>query len=177
MVRKVVARGAGVALAELQDGDLEWLAVRGDGAFGIERGDRPLPFTVPTYRLVVTSEDGSELLGDVSWHPVTYGPSYGCLAWNFGRELLPAARGRGIGTEVLRLLVQHLFDSTDVDRIEASTDVTNTRAQRSLEKAGFTREGVIRGAQLREGARHDLVGYGLLRTDVTGEKLTPGQNG
>jgi RimJ/RimL family protein N-acetyltransferase len=176
-LRKIVARGAGVALAEFADGDAEWLNEHGDGAYDIERDGRPMPYEIPNHRLAVTSEDGTELLGQVSWHPVTYGPSYGCVAWNFGRELLPAARGRGIGTEALRLLVRHLFDTTEVDRIEASTDVTNIRAQRSLAKAGFIREGVLRGAQWREGARHDLVGYSLLRTDVTGEKLTAGQNG
>jgi RimJ/RimL family protein N-acetyltransferase len=164
-LRKIVARGDGVALAELTEADKEWLSENGDGAFDVDRDGRTLPIEAPSYRLAVTTEDGEELLGRVSWHPVTYGPSYGCLAWNFGRELLPRARGKGIGTEVLRLLVRHLFDTTDVDRIEASTDTTNVRAQRSLEKAGFTREGVIRGAQLRGGKRHDLIGYGILRGD------------
>jgi RimJ/RimL family protein N-acetyltransferase len=176
-MRTIIARGNGVALAELTDGDVDAFQEHSDGAFDVDRDDRPMPFTLPIHRAAVTTEDGGEVLGVVSWHPVGYGPSYGCLAWNFGRELLPAARGRGIGTEVLRLLVRYLFDTTDIDRIEGGTDVTNVRAQRSLEKAGFTREGIIRGAQLREGARHDLVSYSLLRSDVTGEKLTAGQNG
>lgn len=176
-MREVVARGAGVALAELQDGDVDWFRSNSDGAFDVERDDRPMPYKMPNYKLGVTSEDGTELLGIMTWHPVIYGPSYGCVAWNCGYEVLPATRGRGAGTEAMRVLVRHLFGTTGVDRIEASTDVTNTRAQRSLEKAGFTREGIIRGAQLREGARHDLVAYSLLRTDVTGEKLTAGQNG
>ena len=51
-------------------------------------------------------------------------------------------------------------------RVEASTDVTNLAEQRALEKAGFTREGVLRGAQHRaDGVHHDLVGYAILRTD------------
>jgi RimJ/RimL family protein N-acetyltransferase len=176
-MREILARGDGVALAELTDADIESFRERSDGAFDVDRDDRPMPFTFPVHRAAVTTEDGGEVLGVVSWHPVNYGPSYGCLAWNFGRELLPAARGRGIGTEVLRLLVRYLFDTTDIDRIEGSTDVTNVRAQRSLEKAGFTREGTIRGAQLRAGVRHDLVSYSLLRSDVTDEKLTASQNG
>jgi RimJ/RimL family protein N-acetyltransferase len=165
-VREVVARGAGVALAELRDGDIDWFRSNSDGAFDVERDDRPMPYKMPSYKIGITSEDGAELLGYITWHPVIYGPSYGCVAWNFGRELLPAARGKGVGTEALRLLIRHLFATTDVDRLEASTDVTNIPAQRSLEKAGLTREGIIRGAQLREGGRHDIVAYSILRSDV-----------
>jgi aminoglycoside 6'-N-acetyltransferase len=48
-------------------------------------------------------------------------------------------------------------------RVEAQTDVTNLAEQRALEKAGFTREGVLRKAQWRGGAYHDLVVYSKLR--------------
>lgn len=164
-MRKIVARGDEFALAEPKDGDSEWLSENGDGAFDVDRDGRENPLQFPIYRLVVTTLDGQELLGEVSWHPVGYGPSYGCLAWNFGYSFLPRFRGKGLGTEVLRVLVRHLFDTTDMDRIEGSTDVTNVRAQRSMEKAGFTREGILRGAQLRKSKRHDLVGYSILRTD------------
>jgi RimJ/RimL family protein N-acetyltransferase len=34
-----------------------------------------------------------------------------------------------------------------------------------LEKAGFARDGVIRGSQFRAGAYHDLVIYSRLRSD------------
>ena len=53
-----------------------------------------------------------------------------------------------------------------VNRIEAATDVTNRAEQRSLEKAGFTREGVLRGAQWRNGRWNDMVVYSRLRTDA-----------
>lgn len=52
-----------------------------------------------------------------------------------------------------------------MNRIQASTDVTNVAEQRALEKAGFTREGVLRGAQFRDGSWHDLFLYSLLRSD------------
>ena len=39
------------------------------------------------------------------------------------------------------------------------------RTVRSLEKAGFIREGALRGAQFRAGGYHDLVGYSILRSD------------
>jgi len=39
-----------------------------------------------------------------------------------------------------------------VNRIEASTEITNIGEQRALERAGFTREGVLRGATFQGGA-------------------------
>jgi RimJ/RimL family protein N-acetyltransferase len=114
----------------------------------------------------VLDVETGELLGGVSWHPVDYGGTVSCTAWNIGIALLPDARGRGIGTLAQRLLVEHLLATTELDRIEASTDVDNVAEQRALEKAGFRREGVLRGAQLRRGIRRDLAHYGLVRGDL-----------
>lgn len=124
--------------------------------------DGPLPVGIG--RLVVT-EDGA-VVGDVSWHPVSYGPNSGSRALNVGIALAPSARGRGIGSVAQRMLVEHLFATTDVARVEAGTDVENLPEQRSLEKAGFHREGVLRSAQARADGRHDLVVYSFLRSDL-----------
>jgi RimJ/RimL family protein N-acetyltransferase len=104
-------------------------------------------------------------IGTVSWHSVSYGPNPESRAWNFGIALIPEARGHGYGVEAQRLLVEYLFASTDVNRVEASTDVENVAEQRALEKAGLRREGVLRGAQFRAGAYRDMVVYSRLRDD------------
>lgn len=117
-------------------------------------------------RLLVVLLDGDEPIGFVSWHRTRHGPNAGSRAWNIGINLVPGARGHGFGVEAQRLLAEHLFDTTSVDRVEASTDVDNLAEQRALEKAGFTREGVLRGAQHRAGARHDIYLYSLLRSDL-----------
>ncbi|MFF4102605.1 GNAT family N-acetyltransferase [Streptomyces sp. NPDC001903] len=49
--------------------------------------------------------------------------------------------------------------------MQAWTDVRNLAEQRALEKAGFTREGVLRGAQWRGGRWHDQVLFSILRGD------------
>ena len=87
------------------------------------------------------------------------------LAFNVGIALLPEHRGQGHGADAQRQLAAYLFANTRVERLEASTDVDNLAEQRSLEKAGFTREGVLRSAQFRDGAFHDLVLYSRLRGD------------
>jgi len=84
----------------------------------------------------------------------------------FGGRVAVRARGHGYGTEAQRLLAALLFRLFDIERIEASTDVESIAEQRSLEKAGFTREGILRHAQWRAGAHHDLVSYSILRKDL-----------
>jgi RimJ/RimL family protein N-acetyltransferase len=115
--------------------------------------------------LVERIEDGA-VIGDVGWHTVSYGPNEESRALNIGVSLSSDFRGRGYGAEAQRLLAEVLFDLYDIARIEASTDVANIAEQRSLEKAGFTREGVLRQAQFRAGDRHDLVSYSILREDL-----------
>ena len=104
-------------------------------------------------------------IGTVVWHREMYGPNPESAAFNFGIELVPDARGQGYGTEAQAQLVEYLFATTDVHRVEASTDVDNVAEQRSLEKAGLRREGVNRGAQFRAGAYHDLIVFAALRDD------------
>jgi RimJ/RimL family protein N-acetyltransferase len=82
-----------------------------------------------------------------------------------GIAVLPGARGHGYGTQAHRLLVRYLFAHTPVHRIQADTEVDNIPEQRALEKAGFTREGVLRGIGWRDGAWRDGVTYSILRTD------------
>lgn len=111
--------------------------------------------------LIVEADKGAA--GTVVWRKVTYGtPLWWC--WNIGIALLPEHRGKGIGTAAQRDLVAYLFDTSPVQRVEAYTDVENTAEQRALENAGFTREGVLRATQFREGRWRDLVVYAQVRT-------------
>ncbi len=53
-------------------------------------------------------------------------------------------RGRGLGTEAIRLLCDWLFRSAHAERIEGSTAVWNTAMRRVFEKLGFAFGGVKR---------------------------------
>jgi len=113
--------------------------------------------------LIVESATSGTPVGTVSWRTVRYGPNPESGAWNIGISLIPDARCQGLGTEAQRLLADHLFDTTPVNRIEAGTDIDNVVEQRALEKAGFAREGVLRGSQYRRGGWHDLVVFARVR--------------
>ncbi len=129
--------------------------------FGLE----PARSTVEGNHLVV--EVDGEPIGTVSWQEVRYGPNDDSRAINIGIALIPSARSVGHGSAAQRMLAAYLFATTPVNRVEASTDVDNIAEQKALERAGFTREGVLRGAQFRDGGWHDLVGYARLRDDNT----------
>ncbi|WNM29673.1 GNAT family protein [Streptomyces sp. Li-HN-5-11] len=106
---------------------------------------------------------GAERLGFVAWRKV---PTPMAFYWNMGICLLKEARGRGVGTEAQRQLVRYLFAHTTVVRIEADTEAENIAEQRALEKAGFTREGVLRSVVFRDGRWRDGVRYSILREDL-----------
>ncbi len=104
---------------------------------------------------------GTERLGFVAWRQVR--PTRTTTYWNMGINLLPEARGQGVGTEAQRQLVHYLFANTTVVRIEADTEAGNIPEQRALEKVGFTREGVLRSIAFRDGQWRDGVRYSILR--------------
>jgi RimJ/RimL family protein N-acetyltransferase len=51
-------------------------------------------------------------------------------------------------------------------RLALLTDVDNAASQRVAERAGFTREGILRAHEERKGKRHDVVAYSLVPADV-----------
>lgn len=114
-------------------------------------------------RLAIVAAD-DRFVGEVQWRQVLQGPASPC--WNIGIGLLAAERGHGYGTRAQRLLAEYLFAHTRVNRIEASTEIINIAEQRALERAGFTREGTIRGGCFRAGAWRDMVLYSVLRSEI-----------
>jgi RimJ/RimL family protein N-acetyltransferase len=78
-----------------------------------------------------------------------------------GYWLFPHARGRGIATRLARLLAEHAF-TLGVERVAAYVNVGNGPSERVLERAGFTREGVIRSLPKPDGTRVDKTLYSLL---------------
>ncbi|BCB85024.1 GNAT family N-acetyltransferase [Phytohabitans suffuscus] len=84
-----------------------------------------------------------------------------------GYAMLPAWRGRGLPTRAVRLLARWAVGQAGIGRLSAGTLPGNAPSQRVLEKAGFRREGYLRGRLPGiSGTRVDDVVYGLLAADV-----------
>ena len=78
-----------------------------------------------------------------------------------GYWLYPRARHRGIATRLARLLAAHAF-SLGIERVAAYVNVGNLPSERVLERAGFTREGVVRSLPRSDGTRSDKTLFSLL---------------
>jgi RimJ/RimL family protein N-acetyltransferase len=172
-----------VTLRPVAEDDLAWLASLRDGPaatgvhewFGWRDPQRRRKQWAETGLLgenagTLVVLHGAERVGHVSWYKVTTGPI--AFAWGLGIMLAPEFRGRGYGTDAQRLAARYLFAHTQVNRIEATTEITNVAEQRALEKAGFTREGILRGTTFRQGRWHDQVIYSVLRDEVDLAEIT-----
>jgi RimJ/RimL family protein N-acetyltransferase len=107
--------------------------------------------------LVVTDAETGEVYGGGVLHD--FNRELGQVA--IGYWLFEHARGRGLATRTARFLAEHAF-SLGVERVEARVFVGNTASERVLERAGFTREGVIRSLPRRWGGRADMTVFSLL---------------
>ena len=79
--------------------------------------------------------------------------------------LLPSERGKGYGTEAAIIMVDYLFLSKDIVRVQARTDVRNEGSQKVLGKAGFKGEGVVRKSLFTRGEWRDFYLYSILREE------------
>lgn len=115
-------------------------------------------------KTVLMIEADAETVGFVSWNKVQTGHTV--HVFHFGISLFSHARGRGLGTAAQLLLARYLFAHSPVHRIQATTEAENFAEQRSLEKAGFVREAVLKEHTYRDGAWRDEVLYRMLRSEL-----------
>ena len=78
-----------------------------------------------------------------------------------GYFVFPPARGRGVATTIARMLAEHAF-SLGIERVAAYVNVGNAASERVVERAGFTREGVVRSMPKPDGRRVDKTLFSLL---------------
>ncbi len=84
-----------------------------------------------------------------------------------GYHMAADARGRGLATGALALISRWSLQMLPVARLQLTTHLDNPASQRVAEKAGYTREAVLRSWADQRGTRVDLVMYSLLPSDLT----------
>ncbi|MBN6057250.1 GNAT family N-acetyltransferase, partial [Nonomuraea sp. RK-328] len=126
----------------------------------------------PEHSRLMVAVDGSETAaGFVDWREIPVGVA---RYWEIGIALLPDWRGRGIGWRAQTMSCDYLFTHMPVERIEARTHPENIAEQKSLEKAGFRREGVMRAIEFRDGQWRDGWLYSRLRSDPAPAHVSAG---
>jgi RimJ/RimL family protein N-acetyltransferase len=95
----------------------------------------------------------------------------GRFDWDDGRAeigywIAREARRRAVGVRATRLLARWALTDLGLERLELLANPENEASQRLAERAGFTREGVLRRYRRRHGRREDLVMFSLLAEDL-----------
>jgi RimJ/RimL family protein N-acetyltransferase len=81
-----------------------------------------------------------------------------------GYVVTPAARGRGVATEALRLLTEWAV-AEGMLRLELLISVDNPASQKVAARCGYVREGVLRNAYVKPGRRGDTEIWSRLASD------------
>ena len=174
-------RGEKVLLRARQDSDIPVLEAELHGdvlawSRGSGRPWRPLPpgsddspYKVTDWRsdpavFSVVELDSQELAGDA----LLWGVDQHNRLAHLGISVLPAFRGRGLGTDITRVLCRYGFEIRGLQRLQVDTLADNEAMLRAAARAGFTREGLLRRSGWVNGAYVDLVVLGQLAEEWLG---------
>jgi [ribosomal protein S5]-alanine N-acetyltransferase len=116
------------------------------GSFIIEtRGDRKISVGMISYR-----------------YPARFAESSIEIGYEIAK---PAERKKGYASEAVKLMVDYLYLTKNVNRIQAHAITENMGSVKALEKNGFQREGVIREFHFSRGKFRDYYSFSILRKE------------
>jgi ribosomal-protein-alanine N-acetyltransferase len=117
---------------------------------------------------LVFDRDTRRLVGGITIGNIRYGVSQSA---QIGYWMGEPYAGKGYMQDAISTLIAHAFGPMRLHRIEAACIPGNTRSIRVLEKAGFSREGLLRSYLRINGAWQDHYIYALIADETpAGEK-------
>jgi|SRR6266699_522325 len=119
---------------------------------------------------MMTDNERRQPVGTIGFHnayPTMYAEAFRIIeVWYY---VHPEFRGQGIAKQAVRLLVNHLFDATPTERIEARIVIGNEASCRVARKAGMQLEGTCRNLLFLHGRYADMYLYAIIRSDWENE--------
>ena len=88
-----------------------------------------------------------------------------------GYVVIPKEQRKGYASDAVQVMVDYLFLSKSIVRIQAETDPDNKASNKILLKAGFKKEGAMRKAFLCRGEWRDVVLHSILREEWKEPKI------
>jgi RimJ/RimL family protein N-acetyltransferase len=110
----------------------------------------------------VDPRDDEQIIGGASVYDIEQ-------AWaraSVGYWVAPHARRKGVATHAVRLLARWAFDELGIKRLQLTCGPDNHASQRVAERAGFTREALLRSHIPFKGGRRDTVVFSLLPDEL-----------
>lgn len=126
---------------------------------------RPLEEHILVIEAKVAGKDGEEswkMIGSCGFAPIDWRNGSAEFGINIGEK---SYWNQGLGTEAVRLLCKHGFDTLNLNRIYLRVLDTNQRAIRAYEKADFTHEVRMRQAEFRNGRYIDMHVMSILKNE------------
>ena len=126
-------------------------------------GKNPKEFNNPEswFQLVIVEKTTNKVIGDLGVH--FFGNEN--LQVELGYTLNKKYHGKGYASEVMKMIVDYLFDKYNKHRIIASVDPDNKKSIKLLERAGFKKEGHFRESLYFKGVWVDDVIYAILKKE------------
>lgn len=113
-------------------------------------------------QFAIRIRNSDELIGFVALHSIEWNNQTGLLSIGIGD---PANRRKGHGTDALQLALRYAFYELNLNRVGLDVIEYNKAAIRAYEKVGFTIEGRMRSAVLRDGNNYDRIIMGILHNE------------
>ena len=107
-------------------------------------------------------EDGWKLIGNSGFHEIDAVARSAEIGIMLGEKSI---WNQGYGTETMRLLLKHGFETLNLNRIQLHVYEDNLGAIRAYEKAGFVHEGRKRQALYKHGKYKDVLIMSVLRNE------------
>lgn len=111
--------------------------------------------------------EGGNLIGTIGIHDLDNANHHTAMGYWIDKTYV----GRGIITRCCRMLLDHLFDTMELNRVQINANVENVRSRAIPERLGFTYEGILRKVEMVEGEFRDQAVYGLLRSEWQANRL------
>ncbi|MFC5269685.1 GNAT family N-acetyltransferase [Adhaeribacter terreus] len=102
-----------------------------------------------------------KIAGNIGLYHIDHQNKIAAIGYWLGEKF----QGKGIITIACRKITDFGFNELNLNRIELKCGTSNHKSQAIPERLGFTKEGILRQAELLNGNFHDLYLYSMLKQD------------
>ncbi len=113
------------------------------------------------YYWLMELKETHEPIGIIGYHAVSWEHKKAEL----GFWLLPEFWKKGYVTEAALSTLHFVFDTLQLNRIEATVETENTASINAVQKLGFMHEGTFREYEMNNGKPIDLMMFAMLKSD------------
>lgn len=111
----------------------------------------------------VMQKDTGKVIGSSSYGHIDWTERCIEVGWTWlGKDYI----GSGINKHMKFLMLQHAFDTMEIERLELRTDEDNIRSRKAMEKIGAKYDGTLRSHRATQGGRRrNTVLYSIIKSE------------